>query len=163
MSVGAFESERLVMAPLVPDDAEELVGVLGDEALHEFIGGRPATLEELRTTYERLVAGSPRPGEEWCNWVLRRRDDGRAVGTLQATLAGDVAEVAWVVGVDSQGQGWASEAATALVERLLAGGVTEVRANIHPDHRASEVVATRAGLLPTDEVVDGERIWRSSG
>ena len=38
-----------------------MVAVLGDERLHEFIGGRPATPAELRERYARLGAGSRRP------------------------------------------------------------------------------------------------------
>ena len=33
--------------------------VLGDERLHEFIGGHPPTLAELRERYRRLAEGSP--------------------------------------------------------------------------------------------------------
>ena len=51
-------ARRLSLAPLQVADAEDLAGVLGDERLHEFVGGRPATIEGLRERYARLVAGS---------------------------------------------------------------------------------------------------------
>jgi hypothetical protein len=35
-----------------------------------------------------------------------------------------------------------------------------VTASIHPGHHASAAVAMRAGLVPTSDEVDGERIWR---
>src|SRR5206468_710450 len=104
-SVDAFAeavigTERLLLTPLGVQDADELVGVLDDPRLHRFIGGRPASLAELRARYARLTAGSPRPGELWRNWVVRRRADLRPVGTVQATLtrrrAGWTAHVAWV-------------------------------------------------------------------
>lgn len=79
-------TERLELRPLQVEDAEELVTVLADERLHEFIGGRPATTAELRERYGRLVAGSGDPGELWLNWTVRRRADAQAVGTMQATL-----------------------------------------------------------------------------
>jgi RimJ/RimL family protein N-acetyltransferase len=88
------------------------------------------------------------------------------MGTVQATLTiGDgesTANVAWVIGVDWQNQGFASEAARALIEWLWQHGVDEVIACIHPDHQASAVVATRAGLRPTHEQRDGEQVWRAS-
>jgi hypothetical protein len=37
-----------------------------------------------------------------------------------------------------------------------------VVAHIHPAHVASERVAVRTGLTVTQEVVDGERVWRLS-
>ncbi|GIJ43153.1 hypothetical protein Val02_00390 [Virgisporangium aliadipatigenens] len=148
---------RLVLTPLVPDDADEMAVVLGDERLHEFIGGRPATREELRARYLRWAFGSGSPDEHWLNWVVRA--DGQAVGWVQATVSGGSAEVAWVIGVAWQGNGYAGEAATALVAWLRAGGAHPITATIRPDHHASAAVATRAGLAPTDREIDGERLW----
>lgn len=142
-----------------------MVGVLGDARLHEFVGGQPATLEELRARYRQLVAGSGDPAEWWGNWVVRTTTDGRAVGTVQATVAEAAdgalsAEVAWVTGLAWQGQGFATEAARALVDWLHGRGVAEVTANIHPAHHASAAVARGAGLHPTGDEVDGETVWR---
>jgi RimJ/RimL family protein N-acetyltransferase len=160
----AIGTERLLLTPLVPGDADAMVGVLADPRLHEFVGGRPATLAELRARYARLAAGSPRPDELWRNWVVRRRADAQPVGTVQATLArhhdGWTAQVAWVVGMAWQRQGFAAEAARALVGWLERGGVREIVAHVHPDHAASARVAMRAGFQPTDERVDGEQVWR---
>jgi RimJ/RimL family protein N-acetyltransferase len=158
---------RLVLSPLRVADAEELAGVLGDPALHAFTGGRPDTPEELRRRYAAMVAGPGRPGELWRNWVVRRRADAAAVGTVQATLTRHpgawTAEVAWVVGVPWQGRGYATEAARALVGWLVEAGVGEIVAHVHPGHAASERVAAAAGLAATDEEVEGERVWRHPG
>ena len=70
------------------------------------------------------------------------------------------AEVAWVVGVPWQGHGYASEAAAALVDWLAQTGVATVIAFVHPGHAASSAVARRIGLGPTEELVDGELVWR---
>ena len=160
-------TERLWLAPLVPGDADELAGVLADPALHRFTGGRPATRQELRTRYAALAAGSGRPGEVWRNWTVRRRADARPVGTVQATITRDhhgwTATIAWVIGVPWQGQGYAAEAARALVGWLARRDAREVTAHIHPDHAASAAVATRAGLRPTPDQVDGEQVWRLPG
>lgn len=160
MIASSLATARLLLAPLEVEDAAELADVLGDPALHAFIGGRPLTRPELEERYARLVAGSPDAGEQWLNWTLRRTDDGQAVGTVQATVRGRSASVAWVVGAAWQGQGYATEAARGLIGWLLAQGVEEVVAHVHPDHHASAVVAARAGLEATDAVVDGERVWR---
>jgi RimJ/RimL family protein N-acetyltransferase len=158
---------RLLLAPLSPDDAEPMVDVLSDPGLYAFIGGEPATLEELQARYRQLVAGPPRANELWLNWIIRQRVDDQPIGTVQATLVDDGhrwrAEIAWVIGVAWQRHGFATEAARALVEWLWQQGVAEILANIHPDHRASELVASRAGLRPTTEEVDGERVWRADG
>jgi RimJ/RimL family protein N-acetyltransferase/predicted N-acetyltransferase YhbS len=154
---------RLELDPLGPDDADEMVAVLADERLYSFIGGRPPSLNELRARYERLAAGRSADGtEEWHNWIIRRRPDGRAVGTAQATIrdSGTTAEVAWVIGVDWQGKGFATEAARAVVAWLEARGAVTITAHVHPAHHASGAVAAGAGLVATRTMIDGERVWR---
>jgi RimJ/RimL family protein N-acetyltransferase len=47
-----------------------------------------------------------------------------------------------------------------MVEWLEARGVVTITAHVHPDHAASERVAVRVGLVPTDVVEDEERVWR---
>jgi RimJ/RimL family protein N-acetyltransferase len=164
MEADTIGTERLLLTPLGTGDAEEMVEVLADPRLHQFTGGRPATLEELRARYAAMTAGSSDPDELWRNWVVRRRADAQAVGTVQATLyrhqEGWSVQVAWVVGVPHQGQGYAAEAARALVAWLTSHDVHDIVAHIHPGHEASERVARQAGLQPTGDQVDGEVVWR---
>lgn len=163
-TTAALDSERLRLEPLTVEHSDEMVPVLDDPDLHAFIGGRPATREELRARYEQLVVGQSRDGSErWLNWVIRRRDDGQAVGAVQATVTeqdrGLAAEIAWVIGTGQQRQGFAREAAHAMVAWLREQGVTTIVAHVHPHHEASKAVARALGLEPTDALVDGEVRW----
>lgn len=156
-----IRTARLRLTPLRAADAPELVGVLDDPRLHEFVGGAPASLEELRARYASWEGQrSPDGREEWLNWVIRV-DGGTPIGTVQATVsaAGSEASVAWVVGSAWQGHGYASEAAVALVAWLEQRGVGVVRAFVHPEHHASRAVARHAGLAPTGRYADGEEEW----
>jgi RimJ/RimL family protein N-acetyltransferase len=144
-----------------------MVQVLADPALYRFTGGEPPTLEALRRRYAAQVEGRSLDGaERWHNWIVRLAPGGTApgpaIGFVQATVTrgGRSADIAWVIGVPWQGQGHAAEAATAMVAWLLETGATVISAHVHPDHVASERVAARAGLVPTDELEDGERVWR---
>ncbi len=162
-----IHTSRLRLEPLRIQDAEEAAARFDDPRLHEFIGGEPATVDELRARYARQVVGhSADAGEGWLNWIVRRDDTGELVGTVQATLrqtgAHVDAEVAWVVASPYQGQGIASEASSAMVEWLRDQGVNRIVALVHPDHSASSKVARSLGLIPTDDVVDGEIRWVSS-
>lgn len=162
MSDGHIVTDRFELVPLTVDDAAEMAGVLSDPGLYEFIGGAPPAVADLHAWYTRLVAGrSPDGRQQWFNWIVRRTPDGRAVGTVQATVTeeGRQAEIAWIVGADFQGQGYATAAAGALVEWLDGRGVRTITAHVHPEHQASMVVAERAGLQPTDRFEDGERLW----
>ncbi|MER5551063.1 GNAT family N-acetyltransferase [Streptomyces sp. NPDC002793] len=156
-----FSTSRLDALPLDAAHAEEMAEVLSDPALHTYTGGAPEDADALRARYERQAAGSPDPAELWWNWVLRVRGDGSLAGYVQATVRGERAEVAWVVGTRWQGSGYAKEGAGGLVRHLLdRGSVRTVVAHVHPDHGASAAVAAAAGLRPTGEQVDGEVRWR---
>jgi RimJ/RimL family protein N-acetyltransferase len=167
LTAARLRARRLDLEPLRADHATELAPLLDDPGLHTFIGGRPLSATQLRERYARLEAGISADGtERWLNWVLRRRDDARAVGTVQATVRssenGPVADVAWVVASAYQGQGYAAEAGRALLAWLREQGVDDVRALVHPDHEASQRVARALGLAPTAVTVDGEVRWQDT-
>jgi len=162
---GLLRTARLDLEPLRNGHADELAPVLDDPALHEFIGGAPVPVAALRERYARLAGGrSPDGSQRWLNWVLRLRETGRPVGTVQATVTEQdgvlTAEVAWVVAVPFQGRGLATEAARAMVAELRAAGADVVIAHVHPDHTASGAVARSVGLAATDVRVDGETRWQ---
>ncbi len=160
---------RIRLEPLRAEHADEAVIAFGDPGLHTFIGGAPLTVTELRTRYTRQVAGqSPDGLQGWLNWMMRLRDGSLLVGTVQATLSGSaqdgdgpVAELAWVVAAEHQGQRYATEAATAVMHWLRQHGVGRFRAHIHPDHGASQRVAGHLGLIATGVLSDGEERWVS--
>ncbi|MGO1259943.1 MAG: GNAT family N-acetyltransferase [Brachybacterium sp.] len=69
------------------------------------------------------------------------------------------AEIAWVIGRPWQRRGFAGRAAQLLVNDLRARGVAQIIAHIHPDHEASQRIAERLGMTPSDVVVEGETRW----
>jgi RimJ/RimL family protein N-acetyltransferase len=159
-----FVTERLVATPLRSTDAEDLFPVLADPLLHRYIGGEPpASLDVLLERYTSLESQrSPDGRERWLNWTLRTKATGTAIGYLQATVGTREVLLAWVVGTAWQGNGFAKEAVRALVrwvdERFPSH---ELVAAIHPEHGASISVARSAGLEPTNEIDDGEVVWRA--
>jgi RimJ/RimL family protein N-acetyltransferase len=160
-------TERLELTPLRVSDADAMVDVLADPALHAFIGGDPLTRDDLVTRYRAQTTGpAPGAGETWHNWIVREQPSLRPIGFVQATIqdpgdgTGGSAEIAWVIGTAWQGRGYASEAARALVAWLEGAGIRSIVAHVHPDHAASATVAERAGLVPTEQMVGGERAWR---
>ena len=120
-----------------------------------------ANLETDRLVLDELEPADADEMVEWRNWIVRRREDRRAVGTVEATIidGGRTASIAWIVGRPWQGRGFATEAVRVIVGWLDDRGVQRIVASVHPDHRASAGVASAAGLRPTDESVEGERVW----
>jgi hypothetical protein len=126
-----LRTARLDLEPLRVEHAAEAAPLFADERLHTFTGGAPAGEAALR----------------------------ELVGTVQATVTHDAADVAWVVAVPHQGRGFAREGALAMADWLCAQGIASLTAHVHPDHAASAAVALAIGLAPTRTVVDGEIRW----
>ena len=162
IAASSIRTRRLRLEPLTVRDTDVLFPVLDDPALHVFTGGRPRTRAELEAWITAVEPGhSPDGTQSWCNWLVVVIETGSVAGTVQVTVEGDDASLAWVIGAASQGQGYAKEAAAAMAAWLADQGVTRFRATIHPDHAASGSVADSLGMQPTDELVDGEVVWRS--
>lgn len=158
--VSSIRTERLVLRPLRVSDADEMAPVLADSSLYEFTGGEPPSVSELANRYQQQTAGSGTPGEHWCNWVIRTSSQERAVGFVQATVVGDLADLAWVLGAHDQGRGLATEAVMAVCDWLAENTVRRIEAHIHPRHEASQAVAQRIGMVRTGECDDeDEEIW----
>ena len=82
-----WQTEHLDLEPLVAAHAAELAPALDDDRLHEFIGGTPLSADALTVRYQHLATRRSPDGEQlWGNWVLRLRQTGAAIGTVQATL-----------------------------------------------------------------------------
>jgi RimJ/RimL family protein N-acetyltransferase len=155
-----LRTDRLLLTPLQVSDAAEMVVVLADPELYGFTGDSPPSLGELEHRYRAQVVGPARDNETWHNWILRLIESDASIGFVQATVIGDCAELAWVVGTAWQGKGFAIEAARAISEWLADHGTTQFTAHIHPDHAVSGRVAAAIGLRSTGEVdSDGEVIW----
>jgi RimJ/RimL family protein N-acetyltransferase len=163
----ALQSERLILEPLRLEHADEMAPLLDDPRLHEFTGGEPRSLTELRAAYRRRIGAGTVDGQRWCNWVVRCRASGRAVGCMQATITREperfVAEVAWVVGCEHQGRGHAREAAGQVAAWLREQGAHALIADIHARNEPSMAVARSLGLAPTGEVPRDEREVRWRG
>jgi RimJ/RimL family protein N-acetyltransferase len=155
-----IEGARVVLVPLLAADADELAGLLDDDYTRGALGVED--VDGLRARFARWEARrSPDGAEAWLNWVVRARDDRRALGWAQATVRSRSAGVAYALLASARGQGAASDAVRALVAWLRGDrGVEEVVAWIAPANAASGRVAHAAGFAPTarrDD--DGEVRW----
>jgi RimJ/RimL family protein N-acetyltransferase len=159
-------SLRLLLEPLSVEHAAAMIEVLADPSLYDYTGGEIPSLTVLEKRYATQAVGHSDDGSQWwLNWVVTKRDVGTPVGFVQATVEDDgvslVADIAWVISPNWQGQGIASEAAQAMVAWLRSHGVHRLTAHIHPDHQASMKVAQNQALHATSSKKDGETRWES--
>ena len=141
--------------------AGAMFAILSDRKLYRFTGDEPPESQMLlEARYKKLESRkSPDGSQSWLNWLVSLKENDTAIGYIQATVSASNADIAWVIGTKWQGNGYASEAAVALVDWLRASGIKVVRACVKPDHIASQRVASNAGLSKSNMIEDGEDVW----
>ena len=159
-------TSRLRLEPLSVGHTPSMIEVLAEPSLYDYTGGKAPTLEQLENRYAAQAVGHSDDGSQWwLNWVVIRRDLGKPLGYVQATVEDDgtrlVADIAWVILPNWQGKGVASEATRAMIAWLRSNGVHSFTAHIHPDHQTSMKVAKNQALHATTTKKDGETRWES--
>ncbi|WP_211233218.1 GNAT family N-acetyltransferase [Solirubrobacter soli] len=159
MELENIDAERTVLVALRASDADELAGLLDEAQLREWL--RAQDLDELRDRFAGWeTRRSPDGDEQWLNWIVRERGDGRAVGWVQATVRGASASVAYALLPAERGAGAASDAVRALVRWLRDRlAVTVVTAEIDESNAASARVAVAAGFERTIRRSGDEVVW----
>lgn len=136
-----IRTERLLLRPVEPGDADFLVGLWTDPVLMEHLGG-PRDPEKLRAAIEQ---------DDPHAWVVVERVTGEPVGDcflLDKEIEGRAErEIIWVVAQKHWGRGFATEAARAVMQREPG-----LCALIHPENAASIRVAEKAGMRHEKDV-----------
>jgi ribosomal-protein-alanine N-acetyltransferase len=166
-----LETSRLALLPCTPEQLlalieqperfEELSGFPIADGLHELYASgevSPKWLDALRS------AATPDP---WLHGFFIVDRERRCVigsaGFKGPPDSSGMIEIAYGIARGSQGRGYATEAAMALVEfALRSGEVRLVRAHTLPEANASTRVLLKCGFRHTDSVVDPEDgpVWR---
>jgi len=154
-----LETARLVLEPLLPEHADKLYPSLREPDLYEFLDDEPpVTASVLEERYRRWSKGRSADGREiWLNWAARVRGTDEYVGWFQSTVVGDEAQIAYLVFVPYQRQGYAREASEAVIHHLTADlHVKVIRATADAKNAASIALAKSLGLRETGSVEDGD-------
>jgi RimJ/RimL family protein N-acetyltransferase len=148
-----IHTARLRLEPLHAGHAAELWPVLSDPRLYAHVPqDPPASVEWLARRYTLLESRlSPEGDELWLNWVLRQRERGGCIGSVQVTVYGDAsAYFAYELGSAFWGQGLACEACAAVLQVLQADfGVRRVVAEVDTLNGASIRLLERLGFERT--------------
>ena len=154
----AFETERLIVRDWRDENAERMFDMYARDDVVRFLGSVPTPQPSVGAALERIARAGVRNGEEraagspcgW--WAVQVRDTGAVVGTVALVQVegsrepGAPVEVAWALHPDSQGQGYATEAARGTVDRGHAAGLTEILALTDEANTASQAVCRRLAL-----------------
>jgi ribosomal-protein-alanine N-acetyltransferase len=137
-----LETERLLLRPRRPDDAEALHEIYSDVSLMRWWSHGPhATLDETRT---RMAEKSP----DWRCWSITQQGDDTAIGFVAAVekRQGNVTEIGYALARAHWGSGIAAEAVTRLIDEIFAEGQRRVYADTDPDNAASRALLERLGF-----------------
>jgi RimJ/RimL family protein N-acetyltransferase len=137
--------------------------LLSDRQLYQFTGGEPpgsqADVAKWFTALESRL--SPDGAERWLTWIVQLVESSVSIGYVQATVKEGNADIAWLIGIDWQGQGYATEATRSLVDWLNENQIYNRTAHIHADHLVSQRVAFSLGLHRSGLLHEQEEIWSS--
>jgi len=147
----ALESGRLYLEPLGVRHAPDLFDTLDDEELYRFIPTEPyASVDALAARYAHVARGPIAEGERWWNWALVVRcDPRRVIGTLEISIDrdGTHALLAYALGRESWGAGFATEAAHAAIGELRSTtNIREIEAFIDSRNARSIALVERLGF-----------------
>jgi len=143
-------TQRLRLEPITEAHYERMRELNTDPEVMIYLnGGQPESEEVTRAALKRITTRWAEWGYSW--WMLLERDDGRMIGmACLQHLDGDRSkphEIGWRLARAGWGQGYASEAAQAIVAHAFeVVGAPEVVAVADPANAASIKVMTRLGM-----------------
>ncbi|RSD13916.1 GNAT family N-acetyltransferase [Amycolatopsis eburnea] len=147
-----LKTDRLVIRDWTVDDAEAAFAVYGAEDVTHWLtpamdrvgdlGAMRAVLNAWQETQPNLVPPRGR-------WAVERREDGKVIGGLGIRLLPpfeEDLELSWQLSPEVWGQGYASEAATALIKWAFTQDTDELFAVARPNNTRAIAVAKRLGM-----------------
>lgn len=152
--MGIVETERLILRPYTHDDAERLFDMMRRFEVAKW-SGEGVPMKSIDEAYARIDRMPIRAGDrpEAGVFACERKDTGIVAGMsvlapIPASKDVDRSdmEIGWHLHPDSWGNGFATEAATALVARGFAAGLTELYAVTKPANMPSQAVCLRLGM-----------------
>ena len=148
-------TERLILRRYTHDDIPDVLAFVSQPSVAKVTAERvPATEEGVREYIDLQISYQPFEEDRTFELAVERKEDGRVIG-LVGMIRKDhgQGEVGWAFGVEYRGQGYATEAARALMPYgFNALGLRRIHADTGIDNQASmrmmeRLEMRREGLL----------------
>ncbi len=158
-----LRTARLVLRSYRDDDVDATLAYYGDPNVARYLLGEPFTRSDAeRVVRERKPLIDPQqPGDRL---ALVAELDGRVIGDLVLQLKGpptSIAEIGWVFHPGCHGQGYATEAARALIDvAFVHYGLHRVEAQMDARNTASARLCERLGMTQEAQL---RQNWFSKG
>ena len=162
--------ERITLEPLRDDDFDDLYAMQSDPEVCRYLLYEPRTREQVADALKRDAARTRLAEVDDHLQPAIRAEDGRFLGTMYLVLKSIddlTAEIGWTLLPSSQGKGYATEAATVLLDFCFDElGLHRVFAELDPRNTASVALCERLGMrheghFVEDMFLKGE--WADTG
>lgn len=145
-----LRTERLQLRDFADTDEESVHAFAGDPIVSRYTEWGPNSVEDSRAFVRDCVAQAGSPTRSAFNLAAVTADTGRLIGSVAVWVENAThhrGEIGFVFHPDVWGQGYATEAATALI-RFGFGhlGLQRIAATCHPDNIGSARTLEKAGL-----------------
>lgn len=141
-------TERLILRRYSHDDIPALVRVVSHPSVARATPEIPATEPGVRTYIDLQNSYQPFEQDKCFDLAIERKKDGQVMGLLSLVRREHrQAEIGWALGVEFRGQGYATEAARALVAYAFASlGLHRLQAETSITNTGSRGVMERLGM-----------------
>jgi RimJ/RimL family protein N-acetyltransferase len=158
---------RLVLRTMTHDDVDDIHAYQSRADVCRYLPLEPRTRDEVveKVTKCSTALALNGDGDYWQLAVERASHPGRVIGDVYFTIksvANATGEIGWTLHPDFAGQGYMTEAASAILEIAFASlGLHRVRAELDPRNDASIALCERLGMRKEAHFV--EDLWFKGG
>ncbi|TCO49878.1 GNAT family N-acetyltransferase [Actinocrispum wychmicini] len=152
MTQPTFETNRLTLRPMRPDDRESVVKIFADPESSRYLTRDMSDPVTAVAGFERWLGQAP--GDGTGTWLMDLAGTAVGVGRLthSVRLPGNVVEAGWFVARAHVGQGYATEAVRVLIDHATRTlGLAAVWALIYHGNEPSIRLARSMGFLDVAE------------
>jgi RimJ/RimL family protein N-acetyltransferase len=144
-------TERLVLRPWTPDDAEAALGAYGDADVARWLAPAMDKVQDaaaMRLVLQQWIAEDARMITPAGRWAIESRADGQLVGgaTLLPLAPDEEFEIGWQLLPDAWGHGYATETGLALARWAFEQGIEQVIAVVRPTNARALAMVRRMGM-----------------
>ena len=138
-------TRRTVLRPWQPAEADRLHDILRRPEVTGWLGdARPATREQVEDMIARHLDDD---GIPVCLAIVPAGAAAPAGSVMVDRLSHGDPQLGWYLHPDAQGNGWATEAAAAMLDYAVGTGAPRVWAGMWPHNRGSAAICRRIGMV----------------
>jgi RimJ/RimL family protein N-acetyltransferase len=157
-----LRTERLVLRTMTADDVDDIHDYHSRADVCRYLMFEPRTRDEVAEKVAKFSAARELNGDGdfWQLAIERAGDSGRVIGDVYfaiKSVANATGEIGWILNPDFAGQGYMTEAASAVLEIAFGLGLHRVRAELDPRNTASVALCRRLGMREEAHCV--ENLW----